>query len=83
MYELVQAPNAQQAVAGTQVVIEETEWAALCQGDQPDREFRKLHCQGVHVYAIEAALGHETSRDHEPFVFILGNGFHGFFRCVG
>ncbi len=62
------ARDAQERVAAPQRVVEEGEGTLPLEGHEPQRELRHLDGHGVLVDAVEAAVGHEPPRHHEPLV---------------
>src|SRR5258708_25905446 len=50
--------RADQRIATAQVVIQEREWAVLCDCRQPERELRQVYSQRVEVDAVDAGLRH-------------------------
>ena len=71
--ELVDARYAQQTVARPQIVIEEPEWPALGQGDEPQRELGEDHRERILVHAVQAPLGNNAACIDEPLIRFLWN----------
>ena len=64
--ELVEIPDAKEAVAGLEGVIEEREGPILGHGGEPHRQLGHLNSHRITVHAVAAVLGHQAaSLDHK------------------
>ena len=75
--ELVEVPDAQEAVAGLEGVVQEREGPILGHRGEPHRQLGHLDGHRVAVHAIAAVLGHQAAGlDHyvEPVRVVSGGG---------
>ena len=74
--------NAQKAITRAQIMIKESERAALCKSHQPNRELGEFDREAVQVHAVKTALGNKAFSDQKPIVETTGQWFPASYRIA-